>query len=142
MKVKYTHRWSQPWSPSKQRSGIFLSLSPGCQMYLIDFIQPVCSSFTFPSRRSFSFLPHFVPPCRKLCGRGFSKQNILGRVYLNDDGFQPPHLSTHDQLYALIEGVRTFHKSHVDLVVRWFLRPDLHQFLRKIDKWGPMCLNL
>ncbi len=37
--------------------------------------------------------------------------------YLNDDCFQPPHLSVYDLSYDGIGSIRMFHKSHVNSVV-------------------------
>lgn len=37
--------------------------------------------------------------------------------------------------------VRTFHKSHVNVAVSFFLHPNLRHLPRQTDKWGPLWLR-
>lgn len=65
--------------------------------------------------------------------------------YWNDNGFQLPHLSTPSHLYAGVSEIQTFHKSCMDLSVRWFFiffipEPEwcaasMHSFLHFSSFW-------
>jgi len=82
--------------------------------------------------------------CRLPCvhgvkwGRGGERKlEYLGECYSNDDRFQPPDWSRAGIAYTWISA--KLHKSGGERSVN--LRQHIRPFLRKNDKWGPVCVR-
>lgn len=82
------------------------------------------------SSEKFLFLLDFCISVLSTLAASPLKREYIGAWYSNYDCFQPPHLSTSDYLYAVIDAIWTFHESHVQPGIRWLLLLDLHLFLR------------